>query len=148
MTALLLPRERPPVAALSQLTIQALPRPEEVRRVRRAVDEALATWKVGRGTADALLVVSELVTNAVRHAPDHEITITVAYGDGLLLIEVDDGSTAPPIPRHRAGIGEEDSGRGLELVRSIAVDWGWHPRDSRAKRVWALLRSADRGTLS
>ncbi|MFD3521232.1 ATP-binding protein [Streptomyces sp. NPDC058653] len=87
---------------------------------------------------DAELVASELVPNAVRHAPCPEIGFTATYGAALLLIQVHDGSVAPPILRH-GSTGSAESGRGLVLVRSLTRDWGWIPHGDGTKSTWALI---------
>jgi hypothetical protein len=97
------PRARPDITAVSQLTLGIVPKPQEVRRVRREVRSILAAWYAEESVDDVLVVISELVTNAVRHAPCPEIGFTATCGGGLLLIEVEDGSAAahpPPRPRN------------------------------------------------
>jgi anti-sigma regulatory factor (Ser/Thr protein kinase) len=107
------------------------------------VRNILTTWCEEDHLGDALVVVSELVTNAVRHAPCPEIGVTVTCGDGLVLIEVEDSSASPPILHHVPEAGTE-GGRGLGLVQSLTADWGWTPWDGGAKRVWALLPVSER----
>jgi anti-sigma regulatory factor (Ser/Thr protein kinase) len=84
----------------------------------------------------ALLVLSELVTNAVLHATE-PIMVLVTRQDDALRIEVSDGDTrmsdiAPRPARdpRRAG------GRGLQIVNSLARDWGV-TRRADGKTVWA-----------
>ncbi|MFE2426577.1 ATP-binding protein [Streptomyces sp. NPDC059373] len=132
------PRMCPDLAPTAQLAMGAAPEPREVRRVRQEMEKALVTWEVVHVIDDVLLVVSELVTNAVRHAPRPEIGFTATRCEGLLLIEVQDGSANPPILRHGSA-GSTESGRGLGLVHSLARDWGWMPHGDGTKSTWALI---------
>lgn len=107
-----------------------------IRRLVRRIAEA---WGLDVLIIDdAELVTSELVTNAVRHAPCPEIGFTATYGEELLLIQVHDGSANPPILRHRSA-GDAESGRGLGLVHSLTRDWGWMPHADGTKSTWALI---------
>lgn len=61
--------------------------------------------------------------------------------DGARLkVEVWDQLPGSPVPR--AARDDDESGRGLELVQALSVDWGWDELPGRdVKRVWALLAS-------
>lgn len=121
-----------------------LPRhPASVGLARRRVRDHLADW--GRDTddpalADAVLLVSELVTNAVRHGPllerEFEVAVT-ALADGSCFIEVSDEGFAEP--RLRTVEEWEETGRGLHLVESLAEAWGVWSRGRYGKTVWVLV---------
>jgi anti-sigma regulatory factor (Ser/Thr protein kinase) len=121
-----------------------LPRhPASVGLARRRVRDHLADWGHSPddpALADAVLLVSELATNVVRHGPllerEFEVAVT-ALADGSCLIEVsDEGQTEP---RLRV-VGEwEETGRGLHLVEHIAAAWGVWSRGRHGKTVWALV---------
>ncbi|MEV3977848.1 ATP-binding protein [Nonomuraea sp. NPDC049758] len=102
---------------------------------------------------DALTVVSELVTNAVRHVPPGPgrdwVTVLLGIGDGLVRLEVVDPGTAQREPRFApldAGSLRE-SGRGLGLVAALSVRSGTHVAEPHGHRVvWAdLERTAPSG---
>ncbi|MEU3334366.1 ATP-binding protein [Streptomyces sp. NPDC006668] len=124
-----------------------LPRhPASVGLARRRVRDHLADWGHGPddpALTDALLLVSELATNAVRHGPlrerEFEVAVT-ALADGSCLIEVSDEGQLEP--RLRV-VGEwEETGRGLHLVEAVAAAWGVWTRGRHGKTVWALVLSA------
>lgn len=117
--------------------------PASVRSARDTVRDRLLAWKLpGDTCCDAVLLVSELTTNAVRHAGGgHVLCGLMLTGDGRRLrIELhDEGSTPVRRPEHPAGPGGE-SGRGLFLVQQLADSWG-SARSTRAEGnvVWAEL---------
>ncbi|SNX63535.1 anti-sigma regulatory factor (Ser/Thr protein kinase) [Streptomyces sp. TLI_55] len=121
-----------------------LPRhPASVGLARRRVRDHLADWGHGHddpALADAVLLVSELATNVVRHGPllerEFEVAVT-ALADGSCLIEVSDEGQLEPRLR-LVGEGEE-SGRGLHLVENVAAAWGVWSRGRHGKTVWALV---------
>lgn len=89
---------------------------------------------------DAALLVTELVSNAVRHAGT-PVTVRATLLGGLLRLEVEDGSTRPV--RDKADDLMAENGRGLLLVDALADRWGVeaHPH---GKQVWAELNEASR----
>jgi anti-sigma regulatory factor (Ser/Thr protein kinase) len=116
------------------LTIRLDRDPAMIRGARQAFRRWLDERRV-TNTEDAMLVLSELVTNAMVHARAG-CTIEVQHRDDLLRLDVRDPSPEPPIisSAQPDGIG----GRGLRLVAAIAQAWGWEPTDG-GKRVWAHL---------
>nr|WNW39743.1 SpoIIE family protein phosphatase [Streptomyces sp. Li-HN-5-13] len=108
--------------------------PTAVSRARRLVRGTLADWGAEELTDTAELLVSELVTNAVRYA-SAPIGVRLTLGD-LLLVEISDPLPDPPRERH-AGAGDE-GGRGLELVRRLALRWGTRA-EGLGKVVWFEL---------
>jgi anti-sigma regulatory factor (Ser/Thr protein kinase) len=86
------------------------------------------------------LLVTELVTNSVRHTDAESLTLRVAVGKAAVLTEVaDDGPSFDPDCLDRAG--EDDCGWGLFLVQRLAQSWGVK-NDGGSKRVWFELRRA------
>jgi anti-sigma regulatory factor (Ser/Thr protein kinase) len=87
---------------------------------------------------DAILVLSELVSNAVKHAaplPSGEITVRWAVADDLLHIEITDGGAGT---RPHASVAALSSlgGRGLDIVRTVSTQWGVTEGDGSVT-VWA-----------
>jgi anti-sigma regulatory factor (Ser/Thr protein kinase) len=89
---------------------------------------------------DALLVLNEMTSNAVRHART-DFTVSAVVTSGTLRLEVFDRDTRPP---SLLGLDQEStSGRGLHLIAAIAADWGWRSAEDAdgvsGKLVWAEL---------
>jgi anti-sigma regulatory factor (Ser/Thr protein kinase) len=127
----------------SHLDLTALP--GAVPRARHHARRVLADWGLGALGEPAELVVSELVTNAVKAcqaAGGHRhVHLRLASDRARVLIEVQDGSPQPPV---LAGATDDDeSRRGLCLVEAMSAAWDWYPhRASGGKVVWALLPAA------
>ncbi|MFB7906535.1 ATP-binding protein [Kitasatospora sp. NPDC056076] len=86
-----------------------------------------------------MLVISELVTNAVRHAGDAgPITVSLWLTPrGNFAVVVSDGSSQPPVWRKPGA--DEESGRGLALVAKSSIAWEWRRRSGGGKSVHATL---------
>jgi anti-sigma regulatory factor (Ser/Thr protein kinase) len=113
--------------------------PDAPQRGRHAVTEVLDGWGCESGTReDLLLVVSELVTNAVVHGAE-PIMVTMVLAPERVRVEVTDGadgSSPHGNPRPRA---DAENGRGLAVVTRLAVAWGWRATPGNGKTVWAEL---------
>ncbi|MEV5316910.1 ATP-binding protein [Streptomyces sp. NPDC052687] len=137
-------------AAVSSAASCALPaRFEAVRDARQFTRRTLDQWDLGDRFDDVCLVVSELVTNALRHAvpsaPRGELEPAVRLHlmrwTERLVCAVRDPSNDSPVAREADDFSAE-SGRGLFLVDSFCDGWGWHPLAGTlsGKVVWALFR--------
>ncbi|MFB7931590.1 ATP-binding protein [Streptomyces sp. NPDC056039] len=118
---------------------ETLPRrPESVGAARRLVRVALAAWSLDDLADDGVLIVSELVSNAVQHARSRSIRVTVTRPETVRVRigVVDKSKRLPEVREPRQG---DESGRGLALVGALAKDWGTD-RLPWGKRVWAELQ--------
>jgi anti-sigma regulatory factor (Ser/Thr protein kinase) len=118
-----------------------------VRLARHAfADQIAAAGVEGEARDDAMLVLSELVSNAVKHAaplPSGEITVRWSVDDEVLHIEITDGGAST---RPRAGVAALSAlgGRGLDIVRTVSRHWGVTEGEG-AVTVWAEIpRSSGR----
>ncbi|WP_229241608.1 SpoIIE family protein phosphatase [Cellulosimicrobium marinum] len=110
--------------------------PASIGRARHAVVRTCQAWGV-RDSANAELVVSELVANGVLHGWGHLALRLFDTGDGIR-VEVEDSNPAPPVPTD--GHANRMGGFGMQIVERLA-DWGWRPTTA-GKLVWATLRPA------
>jgi serine phosphatase RsbU (regulator of sigma subunit)/anti-sigma regulatory factor (Ser/Thr protein kinase) len=110
-------------------------RPEQAGRARRAVRAQLSDWGLASLAATAELLVSEIVTNAVRHARRGPVTLRLVRGEHLLC-EVDDDS--PELPALLGAGYQDEHGRGLRVVTALAKEWGAN-RSTTGKTVWFEL---------
>ncbi|THA28899.1 GAF domain-containing protein [Streptomyces sp. A1277] len=109
--------------------------PREVSRARRLVRGKLLDWELPDAVETAELMVSELVTNAVKHGRTHHIGLRLVRTDALLCEVSDD----EPAPASLLGVTESDEcGRGLVVVSSLAREWGTSGT-ARGKTVWFEL---------
>ncbi|MET9493564.1 ATP-binding protein [Streptomyces sp. NPDC006552] len=137
-------------SAVSSSASCALPaRYEAVRSARQFTRRTLADWEVPERFDDICLVVSELVTNALRHAlpadaplgQEPPVRLHLMRWASRAVCAVRDPSYESPVA---GGAGEDfaaESGRGLFLVESFSDGWGWHPLAGTlsGKVVWALF---------
>ncbi|WP_406113777.1 SpoIIE family protein phosphatase [Streptomyces sp. NBC_01014] len=107
------------------------PEEQAPRRARRLVRQALERWGLEELSDSVELLVSEVVTNAVRYA-ERPVTLRLLRTD-VLRCEVGDDS--PQLPRQRRARETDEGGRGLFLVNRLARRWG-ATRLSTGKVVW------------
>ncbi|WP_020133340.1 SpoIIE family protein phosphatase [Streptomyces sp. 351MFTsu5.1] len=109
--------------------------PAEVGRARAVVREQLHDWGLAKLADSAELMVSELVTNAVRHAHRQPVQLRLVRGD-TLLCEVDDDDH--DLPNLSSAGPTDERGRGLRVVSTLAREWGTS-RTRTGKTVWFEL---------
>ncbi len=93
------------------------PDPANVARARDLARRALREWRLGDLADLAAIVVSELVTNAVRHGAG-PVRLRISCAGGILRTEVHDHGTGRPV-RRLAGA-DDENGRGLALLGDLA----------------------------
>lgn len=116
------------------------PRPESAALARSFLRERHCVRHDANVVDTAVLLVTELVANAVRHGSP-PITVEIECDTShTLQIRVSDGSPHSPRPR-KAGP-DDESGRGLSIVELMSDAWGVDSRSDGAdgKSVWFLLR--------
>ncbi|MEU8887827.1 ATP-binding protein [Streptomyces sp. NPDC048442] len=115
--------------------------PRAVGLAREELRKSLAGWGLTAAEDPAVLVLSELLTNAQRYGrvPGREIqTRFIRLGGGAgggVRVEVHDAS--PRVPHRREAAPDECEGRGLSLVNLVADRWGVSDRNGPGKLVWA-----------
>ncbi|MCZ4126048.1 ATP-binding protein [Streptomyces sp. H39-S7] len=119
--------------------------PCSVGHARHMLEDVLTVWGLPELTEPAVLVISELMTNAVVHGrvPGRRVeTRVIRLADGVR-IEVHDANAKRPEMRQASE--DDERGRGLALVQELTGGcWGVNTRQGVGKRVWAQL-AADAG---
>jgi anti-sigma regulatory factor (Ser/Thr protein kinase) len=114
-------------------------RPEHVHAARRFIAAALVAWPATQEAA--LLLVSEVVTNAILHSAsgdqDGSVEVRYALDEHEVYVEVVDAGGAAHPRRHSEYL-EGVSGRGLALVEALASGWGVQDRQA-GRVVWFRL---------
>lgn len=107
--------------------------------IKTARDFTVATlenWGLGEISCDARVVISELVTNAMRHA-GAPTRLRLLHRGSHLVCAVFDPTDKPPVVTDADQFAE--NGRGLWLVESLSCSWGWRLMEGRGKLVWAAF---------
>ncbi|PRY55622.1 anti-sigma regulatory factor (Ser/Thr protein kinase) [Knoellia remsis] len=120
--------------------------PSTVARVRKAVVADLRARDIAEGTIDeSEIVVSELMTNAIRHArplADGCLRVRWKVRGEVVEVEVTDGG-GDTVPKPAPASLWVTSGRGLRIIRSLAHEWGVG-EDKGAQTVWAAMGGPSR----
>jgi anti-sigma regulatory factor (Ser/Thr protein kinase) len=133
-------------AAQPTATCTLPPSAESVKAGRDFTRATLRDWGMSPLTDLAELVVSELVTNALRHGiptagkvgEQHCVRLRLLGQAPFVMCMVADPDRSIPVLRDADPAAE--TGRGLTVVEACCVRWGWHLLDGGGKVVWALLR--------
>ena len=107
-----------------------------VAAARRFVEARMKEWKVEHLLDDALMVSSELVTNAVTHARS-SCRVRLSLNLARLRIDVLDAGAGTPEPQPPSQT--EEHGRGLYIVDAVTSAWGLEDVPGEGKLVWAEL---------
>ncbi len=108
----------------------------EVERARNLVDVSLRRWGLPEDGGVAALLVSELVTNALRYGAQPMRMVAKRSGSSLR-VEIHDARGGEP-PRLRPTAPDSSAGRGMMIVDAMADRWGWSEFGGE-KQVWFEL---------
>lgn len=116
--------------------------PESVKVARDFALGVLGAWGLTAMGDEVRLVVSELVTNALRYSAGYAgvntpIRLSFLRTGRRLTCAVAD--PCDQIPVHREPDSSSQSGRGLHLVEAFSDSWSWAPLSSHGKVVWACF---------
>lgn len=114
---------------------------------RRLLRDILGIWHLDSLADHAALIITELIANATRHTPCHEIRLMVERPSATRLrVGVLDREPAR-LPTLSPADDDDESGRGLLLIDAVADCWGYNLHSSGrrpwGKEVWAELRIKD-----
>ena len=109
------------------------------RQARRQVRAAIRTWDVPVDPDVAILLTSELVTNALRHEAGGTVTLAITCSCDQLRVDVHDTSRFLPVLEDVSA--EAETGRGLMLVDTLSAEWG-STAPLRAKSCTSRSRSS------
>jgi anti-sigma regulatory factor (Ser/Thr protein kinase) len=115
-------------------TFRVAPEPHSVPEARERVIELAEPFVAASRIADLRLVISEVITNAVRHGGEGEMVVAVTPKQGYLCVQVTDTGDGFA-PRPRAFEPDDDGGFGLFLIERLTRRWGLTREDSNT-RVW------------
>jgi anti-sigma regulatory factor (Ser/Thr protein kinase) len=125
---------RPAVRRTRRISLAA--GPAAAGKARRHVRAAIYAWDVPVDLAIAVLLTSELVTNAIRHATGGTIVLAITCACGEFRVDVHDTSCSGPVLMD--GPPDAETGRGLQLVASMSTGWGYY-RNPAGKAVYFTL---------
>lgn len=127
-----------------QCRITLPPVPESAGVARDFTAAALRKWHLDSLISDAVLIASELVTNAINHGttpaagqPGGQVELTWSYQVSRLICVITDQVPEPPIVAPADD--EAESGHGLRIVAALSAAWGWTMLGTGEKAVWAAL---------
>jgi anti-sigma regulatory factor (Ser/Thr protein kinase) len=132
---------RPAVQHKRRISLSA--GPTAAAAARSQVRAAIYAWDVPVDAAAAVLLTSELVTNAIRHETGETITLVITCASGQLRVDVHDTACGVPVPVD--GPADAETGRGLILVSSLSTEWGYYPTTAGKAVYFTLAFGADPG---
>jgi anti-sigma regulatory factor (Ser/Thr protein kinase) len=135
----------PPTPQTRSVGLAAVP--ESVKEARDFALGVLGSWGLSGLDDEVRLVVSELVTNALRYSTGYAvggapIKLSLLRTGGRLTCAVAD--PCDKIPVHREPDSASQNGRGLHLVEAFSDSWNWAPLSGRGKVVWACFLCPER----
>lgn len=124
-----------PAAPLFSITSTLPAEPGSVGVARNYVSDTLTRWGQQHQTGTACLLVSEIVTNAVRHA-HAPVTMSLYLTAREIIAEI--AADSPEWPQRRLPDPDDEDSRGLILVEALSASWGARPTET-GKTVWFNL---------
>jgi len=121
---------------LHQCRIRIPATPIAAAQARDEVSEAIAAWAIKVDRDDAVLLTSELVTNAFVHGGTGDILLTIGCCHCELRVDVHDTSASLPVLASAAP--DSENGRGLMIVDFLADQWGYY-RTPTGKSVFFVM---------
>jgi len=125
-------------AAAREVQVELPPDLTAAREARAATRRILPGWRLGALLDSVLLVVSELVGNAVRHGRPPVVMRLRQAGSG---VRVDVHDDEPTVQTPRDPSSDAESGRGLLLVDAVAAESGIEQVEGDGKVVWATIET-------
>ncbi|HEY5984762.1 MAG TPA: ATP-binding protein [Streptosporangiaceae bacterium] len=125
-----------PTVQLRSRRILLTAAPAAAAEARSQVRAAVHAWDVPADASVAVLLTSELVTNAIRHVAGETIMLAISCACGQLRVDVHDTSCSMPVPVDAPA--DAQTGRGLMLVNSLSTTWGFY-RTPTGKAVYFTL---------
>jgi anti-sigma regulatory factor (Ser/Thr protein kinase) len=110
--------------------------PAAAAEARGQVRAAIFTWDLPVDPSVAMLLTSELVTNAIRHEAGEAVTLAISCSRGQLRVDVHDTSRSVPVLVDAPA--DAETGRGLMLVATLSAEWGYD-RTPMGKAVYFTL---------
>ena len=110
--------------------------PAAAAEARRQVEAAIRAWDIPVDQGIAVLLTSELVTNAITHEPGGIVALAVRVCRGQLRVDVFDTCAGIPVVLNASA--DAETGRGLKLVATLAAEWGFC-RTRSGKAVYFML---------
>ena len=110
--------------------------PAAAAEARSQVRAVICAWDVPVDLGVAVLLTSELVTNAIRHEPGETVMLVISCSRGQLRVDVHDTSRSLPVLQDVAA--DAEAGRGLMLVATLSAEWGVY-RTPAGKAVYFTL---------
>jgi anti-sigma regulatory factor (Ser/Thr protein kinase) len=137
-------------AQLHQWRVPLAAGPAAAAEARKQVRAAIWAWDVPVDQEVAVLLVCELVTNAIMHTASEAVTLAIVAAEGGLRVDVHDTSPRLPVPPEASMLGGvvppeassdadlAETGRGLQLVAALSSEWGFY-RTPGGKAVYFTL---------
>jgi anti-sigma regulatory factor (Ser/Thr protein kinase) len=125
-----------PPTQLQQCRVRLAAGPAAAGEARGQVRAAIRDWGLPVDQDVAVLLASELVTNAVMHETGETVSLGIRCFRGRLRVDVYD--TSHCFPEVTVAAGDAETGRGLMLVAALAAEWGFY-RTPGGKAVYFTL---------